>query len=276
VSPADLAALLATKLAEAREAWPGVELPEPVYAAHVERLLDPSVPIGEWIDDLHATDLYLACACARGDQTAARAFDGVVLAGLPAWVAHIDRSHAFAGEVRQVVLERLLVGSGGNPPRIAEYSGQGSLHKWARVAATRVALNLRRGHKREVDPEDHEIAKLIATPDPELDLIKRRYHQDFRAAFRAALSGLPAQTRQVLRLHLVDGLPLERIGQLHGVNKSSVSRWLAAGRAQLLEAVRAQLRARLGVDGAELDSLIGAVQSQLEISLGGLMSSCDA
>ena len=49
--------------------------------------------------------------------------------------------------MRQRLRERLFVGSDGEPARLASYSGRGPLGTWVRIAAIRLALNLRRSER---------------------------------------------------------------------------------------------------------------------------------
>lgn len=75
--------------------------------------------------------------------------------------------------------------------------------------------------------------------------------------------------RTVFRLHLLDGLSLDEIGRLYGVNKSSVSRWLGAVRAHLLDTARSELAARLAP--GDLASLVRAFRENLDLSLTRLL-----
>ncbi|WP_395812894.1 sigma factor-like helix-turn-helix DNA-binding protein [Archangium minus] len=56
-----------------------------------------------------------------------------------------------------------------------------------------------------------------------------------------ALAALPSRERTVLRLHLVEGLSLERIGTVYRTHKSTVSRWLARAREEVLAGTRSRL-----------------------------------
>ena len=71
----------------------------------------------------------------------------------------------------------------------------------------------------------------------------------------------------MLRLQGLDGLSLEAIGEVYGVNKSTVSRWLARVHEVLLERTRSELGLRLTLDSAQLDSLFRAMRSSMELSL---------
>ena len=78
--------------------------------------------------------------------------------------------------------------------------------------------------------------------------------------------------RNVLRLYYADGLTLEKIGVLHGVNLSTVQRWIKNTQASLLTATRARLREQSGISPPEFESLSRALMSQIELSIRVFMS----
>jgi RNA polymerase sigma-70 factor (ECF subfamily) len=243
-------------LERAQALWPGVTLDAQRFAERLAECEGGETP--------HATDLYLAAACAAGDARALAAFEANFLSKVGSFISRVDRSAPFADEVRQRLRESLLVGKSGRPG-IAAFAARGALMSWVHVAALRTALDLRRseGDVRETPDGDAAWADL----HPELNYIQQRYREDFRAAFQAALAGLPAPERRLLRMHFVDGLSLRQIGAIEHLDKSNVSRRLAAIRASVLEGTRAQLRGRLRIDESELDSLLDVMRSQLDISI---------
>lgn len=245
-----------------RAAWPAIAVSEAQLRAHLARLELPDEP--------HA-DLYLACACAAGDPAAIAAFERAVLSEVGHFIARIDGSPQFADEVRQALRERLLVAREGAPPRIADYSGRGPLGAWVRVAAVRTAIDLRR------DADDHgrvSTAEAIAHDlSPEVELLRARYQADYEAAVREALAALDSKERNLLRMHVVDGLTVDRIGLVYRVHRATAARWVQAVRQKLLDEVYRRLGERLRLSPAELDSLTALVQSQLRVSLTGLLLS---
>lgn len=248
-------------LTRAGRAWPGLLIDGATFLAHLTQRLEPS----ETLDDagrLHVEDLYLACGCVLGLPRALAAFDERHLGAVAHHLGRVDRAAPFADEVRQCLRERLLLAVDGAPPRLARYSGRGPLESFVQVAAIRVALNLKRGQRSDEDPLDVDTPMLAG--DPEMRLLAARFRQDFRAAFADAVAALVPDERQLLRLHFLDGLTLGRIGALRGVDKSTVSRWLAQARARLFDETRHLLRLRLGLREGELDSLMRLVRSQLD------------
>jgi RNA polymerase sigma-70 factor (ECF subfamily) len=54
---------------------------------------------------------------------------------------------------------------------------------------------------------------------------------------------------------------------MYGVNRATAARWLAAAREIVKERTIRQLRARLQLNPRECESLLGLVNSQLEVSV---------
>jgi RNA polymerase sigma-70 factor (ECF subfamily) len=209
-------------------------------------------------------DLYLACACARGDARAIALFDERVLGEVPRYVVHVSASRSFSDEVCQRLRERLFVGES---RKILEYTGRGPIGGWIRVAAIRVALNLRRDASRKVTRESERPAPPPAA-DLELEFLRARYKDEVERALERSIAGLSRDERNVLRMHYLDGLGGEAIGRFYGgVHRSTVLRWIDAARERVLGETRRLLAERLRLTASELDSLVRLVDSQLDTSI---------
>jgi RNA polymerase sigma-70 factor (ECF subfamily) len=269
LAPAERAAvdeLLGRAVAEARAAWPGVSVAAEEFVRHLAVCLAGAAPL-EALPRLHAADLYLALACGRGEPAAVDAFEKTQLAALAGTLASVDSSAEFADEVRQQLRVRLLM----PPPQILGYSGRGALAAWLRVAALRTALNLRRDRAPRALPTDGDGDGALV--DPELALIKAQYRSGFKAAFARAVASLDAEDRSLLRLHLIERLSIDELGALLQVHRATAARRIAHCRTQLLERTEAELAQALGVRSDEVESVIGLVRSQLDLSLHGLLAS---
>ena len=254
-----------------------------VLVGRVQQLAKSGGAIDDVLSQLAVADLYLACACAQQLPAALAIFEATCLAPLSRAIAQIDPSPAFVDEVLQQVRERLLCVDAAagredpeptKPPRIAGYMGLGPLRRWVRAAALRLALNLRRAERTSwAQPaEPGSLAEVAAAQiDPELALIKARYRPAFKAAFANAVCSLSSRERNVLRLHLIEGLVAEQIGQVYGVHRVSVARWLGQLRGRLLDETRKQLHASLSLSSQELDELYGLLDSQLTLSISRLL-----
>jgi RNA polymerase sigma factor (sigma-70 family) len=150
--------------------------------------------------------------------------------------------------------------------------GRGGLAAWVRVVATREAARLLRKERRHEPTEDDELARVLA-PDagPELDYLKRLYRDEFKNAVHAAIAGLSDRERLVLRQHALDGLSIDQLAALHRVHRATTARWIAGARKAVLDGTRRALTDRLRLRPAELDSILRLIDSQLDVSLPGLL-----
>jgi RNA polymerase sigma-70 factor (ECF subfamily) len=259
-------------LLRAHASWPVEWVPAADFIEYLRARVPPDREVQDAVPALAAADLYLACACARRIAAAVERFARTILVEVDAHVARFDRSPAFADDVRQALAAKLLVAPAGEIPKIAEYAGSAPLSAWVRVAAIRVALNLRRGKAGELEHADDEaLAERAGREDVELEVIRRRYGAAFETALAQALELLPARDRTLLRLRLVEGVEVDRIATMYRVHRATVRRWLADGRERLITETRHLLQANLGIASAELDSLAGLIRSQLHVSLAQLL-----
>ncbi len=130
----------------------------------------------------------------------------------------------------------------------------------------RAAIDALRG-VREVPVEDELLDAIVVPGDhPELAHMKRASVAELKLALREALAALSPRERSFLQQYYLDGATLETLAALYRLTPSTVSRSLAKARATLLGQVRNAVMARLRISGREVDSLLGLVQSQLELS----------
>lgn len=254
-------------VAAAQRDWPGLRVPDDAFAAYVaERIPDGAAP-AEVVGQMHTSDLYLACACARGDAKAFAAFDEHCLDQLDRLLAGMGVDADGAAEVKQDLRSRVLVGDG-RAPEILDFTGRGDLRSWVRVMAIRQAMRRLGRARRDVSVEDDELMQRIVAPgNPELDYAKRIYRREFKEAFEAALRELPDRERTVLRQHYIDGLGIDEIGRLYRVHRSTAARMLVRARNLVLAATRARMMQDLDVPSQDLDSIMRMIRSQIDISL---------
>jgi RNA polymerase sigma-70 factor (ECF subfamily) len=266
--------LLARAQAEARAAWPGVDVPEAAFASALSVAVEASGGSAEdRLARVHVADLYLACGCVLGLPAATRTFVSKHLGAVPRYLSHIDPSAWLAEEVAQELAAKLLVATPPDPPRIASYGGRGPLDSWVAVAAQRAALSLLR--RRDPGAAAARVSSLEGALsvglDPELGLARAEVKHHFEGALKVALAGLDARDRMLMRLSLVSGLSCQKIGKIYGVNASTAARWIARARDQLLAAMQRHLKQTHGLDPAELGSLLGLARSQIELNLSGML-----
>jgi RNA polymerase sigma-70 factor (ECF subfamily) len=251
-------------VASARERWPSVAIDAGVFVAYLAERLPSDATSLEALDDLHITDLWLACACARRDSGAVALFLEEYLA--PTFPLPRDLA-PLSNDVEQMASVKLFVSEGSAAPKIGDYSGLGDLRSWVKIVVLRIALGLLRKEKPEVEIDESILASAADDQDAEVVHLKNRYRAEFREAFRHALSTLEARERNVLRQRYVDGLTLGEIGRVYGVHRITVVRWIDKARDDLSAATRKELLVRFGIGRAELASIVRLIQSQLDLSL---------
>ncbi|MDY7233115.1 sigma-70 family RNA polymerase sigma factor [Hyalangium rubrum] len=264
-----LEALLREHHAAGQAQWPTVSLTPESFVRHLSRHL----PEGslEVLRQLQGADLYLACACAKGEHQALLAFEQHILQKVPARLGQLPASTV--DEVLQVLRQRLLLGRGETPPRIADYSGRGPLLAWVRIIAARIVGELasQDGRQELFDEPPEVLARMLSSDDPERELLREDSRQALAEALRKALAALPERERALLRLHHLHGLTMDRLSTMYGESRSGVARRVAHARERLLKLTRAELSSRLNLAGPELESLLGLVRSRLDLSLLRLM-----
>jgi RNA polymerase sigma-70 factor (ECF subfamily) len=276
-SPPEVAHLLAwaaSAVERGRAEWPELAVSEEELARMAAARLagPPAEKAGAGPDDLDAAELWIACACARGDALAlerfrARYFDPVVPA-----LRRMGLGDAQRDDVWQVLCVRLFVGEPGEPARIAQYAGTGRLSGLVKVAATRLALNWREQEKRRASGDDWVDKLGDGNPDPELLAMKRQHRDGLKEEIEAAIASLSARERMLLRLHLVEHLGIDPIAASCGVHRATAARWIAQAKERLAGRVHDRLTARWGVADDSLAALKAVIESQIDLSIERLLA----
>jgi RNA polymerase sigma-70 factor, ECF subfamily len=259
-------AAAASWLEAGRAAWPGVAVPPNVEQFIAERIPD-HVPAAQ----LPIADLYLACACAAGDRDAIAIVERDLLPAIVPAIRQVGADDALVDEVLQIMRASLLVADRG-PAKIENYSGRGPLRSWLRAVAVKTAISALRVRGSNQVSDDSRLARL-ADPDddPELRALKTEYRVAFKQAFQVALAALTPRAQMLIKQHHLDGLTIDRLGALYGVDRATAARWLVAARTTLYRRTRKELVQALGLTGDELASVVRLVKSQIELSLHRLL-----
>jgi RNA polymerase sigma-70 factor, ECF subfamily len=277
--PARIEAQLGSALAEAGTRWPRLVLEDEIFLRHLAGMAAEDEPdLAGFFGALHLVDLFLACACLHGVPGAIDTFEREYLTGIERYLRCISGAPVELAEVKQRLLAKLFVAQSGAPAKIATYTGRGPLGSWIGVSAQREAISARRA-VREHDPYSESdglgAGQAALLPDPEIEFVKRKYAREFEQALREALEMLPERERVIFRLNLVNGVSLEKIGTLYGVNQSTVSRWLARARESVMDEVQHRLAERLKVSTDEFRSVVHAVQSEVHVSISRIFAAVD-
>lgn len=256
-------------VSQARAAHPTVEVTDAARAYVADRLEaiaasdDPAA---------RAVDVVVAGCCVGGDA-AAQSLVVDDLARLARQVAaRFGMASSDDSEIAQLAQIALLSGPDGASPALARYSGRGSLHSYLRAVVVRTALKRRERDRPLAGADDETLGLLPAAEDsPEMRLIKQRGRGELRAALEDALAGLTPRQRNLLRQHYLDGLGIDALGRLYSIHRATAARWLERAHVDLGRGVRRHLQDALGLRPAELESLMAAVTSHLDVSLSRLL-----
>jgi RNA polymerase sigma-70 factor (ECF subfamily) len=253
---------------QGRAAWPEIVMTRDDFVSYV------IARGGAESAMLHFADLYIACACARGDQRAIALFDA-------RYIPEVGRALKSAtpsmiDETKQVLRRRFFVAEDGTPARIAEYTGRGALKAWVRAAAVRAAWRLGRRPKGQTEVESHVFHAVAAAGDDlELDYLKRRYLGEFEQALREAFGALSVRDRNVTRYYFGKGLSIDAIGLLYDVHRSTVARWLNRITSELVQSTRTRMMGRLKANKDEVASLVRMLESRIDMTLRVVVASAE-
>lgn len=220
---------------------------------------------------LHLESVALASACARARPRACAQLEHLLVTQVPGSIGRVSAASDFKEEVLQRVRAKLL---SGDSPKIATYAGRGPLVGWLRVVARREALALQLGSKGDRERPVDWIERLQGVDSrPENAALQARYAEVFRRALAEVLQSLDIQSRNLLRLQLVEGASPAQIAKTFNLSVSAVYRRLEKAHSSILSEVRQTLRRDLGpVSRSEMQSLFHMVEGQLDVSLSRLLA----
>jgi RNA polymerase sigma-70 factor (ECF subfamily) len=267
--PSDLESTLAVVCERGRAAHPDLSLDDATFVAHLARC---EAPVATGPEAVFAEDLFLASAALVGVPGAAAKLQRKHRRVVATYLGPLDASKELVAEVEQVLWSKLLVGDAREPAKLYNYSGKGALGGFVGISAQRLALDMLRRHA----TEERGKAAIPAAPgqaagDPEFSFIKRRYRDGFQQAIRDGLALLDDRERMIYRMKVVDGLSSERVAKVYGVDRATVTRWLARAREKVLSETRRVLRKRLQLSASEFESMAGLMVSQLDVSVSNVL-----
>jgi RNA polymerase sigma-70 factor (ECF subfamily) len=180
-------------------------------------------------------------------------------------VGRIVLSADQADELRQQMRVTLLLGA---QPKIGTFRGQGPLGAWVQVCAVRLALKLGAARDRMANPDAGLLEGLVAQDaDQELLAAKSQYRDTFQAALEECFSALPSRQKTLLRMHFLDGMSIDEMGQVFHVHRATIARWLVAIRREVLEQICNKISLNLRTSSSEFRSMVRLVRNDVRLSL---------
>ena len=244
----------------------------------------------QFIDELQSLDLYLALACARGNESAWWEFDRRHRSFIERLARHLLSIRADADEVIDYVYAELFgtkVVDGVRLSKFRTYTGRGSLQGWLRAVVSHAVIDFYRRRQDEVSLDRlEEIGEQAKTRHSRAGqanrneenmvagVVRERYRSVTVAALDQALATLDDHERLLLLYYHVEGLKLREIariveepmspirrwfqrrargGSRARVHESTVMRWLEKAYQKVLESFHAELGKKHGLKPAEIE-----------------------
>jgi RNA polymerase sigma-70 factor len=103
--------------------------------------------------------------------------------------------------------------------------------------------------------------------DPEMLYVKERYGEEFGKALEAAFLRLTTRIRTILQLYFLEGVGAGQIAQSYGTSTRTVQRWIVTAQNGIVDEVKAAMTKRYQLSNSQLDSLFGAVETEMVAAL---------
>jgi RNA polymerase sigma-70 factor len=209
-------------------------------------------------------DLYLALACADGDEDAWREFERTHFAFIRDFAARFLHG-AEAEDLAAAVIADLW-----QRGKIAQFQGRSTLRTWLGAVVTRMALNARASTRLRLAVTAPDLATVDpATPVPTPG---DRDARTLGRLVQGAIARLDPEEKLLLLLHFEQGLSLDAMVPLMSASKATLSRRIAAIRDRLRASVEALAAAEGGLRSAEaLRHAVGQAHAEFDLAalLGG-------
>jgi RNA polymerase sigma-70 factor (ECF subfamily) len=280
IDRAELEGALQRILAEAHEAWGELEVSPETFARYLAervgrgpRPVRPEAPL----DGIHATDLFLACACADGDPAAIAIFEERFLdraehalrrLRIPSWA--ID-------ETKQVLRCRFfLPRDSGDRSAIEDYSGHGPLRSWVSAAAVNASFRVIKTPPAEVGADSFVMKAVSAPGDLEVDYLKQRYAHEFEDALREVFASLIPRERNILRVYHLDSAGIDGVASMYRVHRVTAWRWVRRITVDLHARARERMREQAHARRDEMSSVLRLIESRIDAILRNVLTSADS
>lgn len=242
---------------------PAVALPLAAFTRRLDRARAAStLSLAQFLENLHAVDWFLACACLEGLQPAWEALfvarasrtDALLIDALRARAVRLfPRDPEQQEEVVTDFWGYLLAGEReGSVPILARYDGQRPLVPWLIRVFQNKQLSQMRKDKGEVTLPDEDLGEADAYLPEDSDA---RWHEQFRAAAHEWFAELGDQDVLLLGLRLRYKLSQREVAKLLGIHEGNVTRKIDGISQKCHERIGQSLR-ELGWTGEDLYGFI--------------------
>lgn len=255
------------------------------------------------LTQIQAEDLFLALACANGNERAWWEFDQQHRSYVERVARHLAKTEVDAQEVIDQVYVELYgtkIVDGERVSKFSTYSGRGSLRGWLRTVIWHSLVDLHRASHDEVslDEMTENVGEGMAhasfaeaAPGGEDEMIdhiaRERYRKATVSALEAAFSSLEDHEKLLLLFYHVENLKLREIAKLvenegsplrgwfqrksqsrnenptGRIHESTIMRWLEKSYGRVLQLFKAELAEKSGLKRDEIEICLGLATQDL-------------
>ncbi len=255
------------------------------------------------LTQIQADDLFMALACANGNERAWWEFDQQHRSYVERVARHLAKTEVDAQEVIDQVYVELYgtkIVDGERVSKFSTYSGRGSLRGWLRTVIWHSLVDLHRASHDEVslDEMTENVGEGMAhasfaeaAPGGEDEMIdhiaRERYRKATVSALEAAFSSLEDHEKLLLLFYHVENLKLREIAKLvenegsplrgwfqrksqsrnenptGRIHESTIMRWLEKSYGRVLQLFKAELAEKSGLKRDEIEICLGLATQDL-------------
>jgi RNA polymerase sigma-70 factor len=248
--------------------------------------------LNSFLSELQVSDLFLALACAAGNEFAWWEFDQQYRSYVERVARHLASTETDASEVIDVVYVELYgtkVVDGMRVSKFASFSGRGSLKGWLRTVVWHSLVDLHRVSHDEVSldemmenvGESHAHTSFSEPPkggeeETVEQITRNRYRAAALSALQKAFAELESHEKLLLLYYHVESMKLREIARMvetagsplrnwiqrksssrskdaeSKIHESTVMRWLDKTYAKILKAFREELSGKAGLNEEEI------------------------
>jgi len=255
------------------------------------------------LTQIQADDLFLALACANGNERAWWEFDQQHRSYLERVARHLAKTEVDAQDVIDQVYVELYgtkIVDGERVSKFATYSGRGSLRGWLRTVIWHSLVDLHRASHDEVSLDEMtenvgegmahaSFAETAPGGEDEMmeHLARERYRKATVSALGSALASLEDHEKLLLLFYHVDNLKLREIARLvesessplrgwfqrksrsreenpsGRIHESTIMRWLEKSYARVLSLFKSELTEKFSLKPDEVEICLGLATKDL-------------
>ncbi|MBI3952030.1 MAG: sigma-70 family RNA polymerase sigma factor [Acidobacteria bacterium] len=242
------------------------ELLERVLAIAQKRIgLDSESALVSLTKRLRLDDLYLAQACARGEEAAWEEFARAHFTFIGEFA-----QRSMAGSIEAEDLAQQVIADLWQRGKIGMYEGLSALRTWLGTVIAFAARNAIARARTTIPLQDevqHEVEKYQVDLPDEYATSRKLIVE----AVKQIIAGLPPKEKLLLLLYYEQGLKLREMTAVYHITEASVSRQLKALRERIRDQVQAKLKRELGLGFAAAQELMAHLPADLDFDLQRLL-----